>query len=307
MMDHLPSKTFFFGAIALKCVLAIFGIVGNLGAIIRSLTVKQSKNATDYLILNLAIADLTTCGTYYPIFVVEFGRILTGVEINQEIFCRLSIPLTSTAVASSILTLLAVTYDRYCFIVTPLKYPLVMTKKRVFVMIATIWLSASLLACFLVLFTGGSERRLNCSFNFTAAAFSLVVFVHIPTILVLYLHSVMFRVARNHRRKIAQQYGIACFVSQSGSTRHYRLSVQTRFARAFKSIKTFAIVAGVFVLCYIPCSTTLLVCPFLCENDCVPVELFILLGDLVSLSSVLNPYLYTLRRNTRKLRLSFNT
>ena len=296
MDHHLPTKTFLISAIILKCLLGVFGIVGNVGMIVYNL-VKHSKTPTDYLIINLGIADLTTCATYYPTFVVEFGRIVSGVAVNRELFCRIIAGISSSTVSLSVITLLAITLDRYYFITTPLKYPVVITRKRVFVIIATIWFSALLLACLVVSFTTASDDRLNCPVDYTVTIFGVVIFVHIPTALVLYLNYKVFKVARNHRRRIAQQRGIAqSSISQSGNTDHNR-TARSSFRRAFKSIKTFAIVTGVFVLCYIPFSITLIVGTFLCQNHCVPVELSIIFGDLVSLSSVLNPFIYNMRQH----------
>ena len=43
---------------------------------------------------------------------------------------------------ASVATLLAITVDRYLYIVKPLKYPLIVTKRRVFLAIAEIWMTA---------------------------------------------------------------------------------------------------------------------------------------------------------------------
>ena len=157
-MDHLPSKTFLITAIILKCFLAVLGVLGNIAVIIHNLIIKHSKSPTDYLILNLGVADFTTCIIYYPTYVLEFGRIVNGMRINKELFCKTSISMTSSTVALSILTLLAITFDRYYFITAPLKYPLKMTKKMVFVVITSIWFLALILACILVYFTTASEK-----------------------------------------------------------------------------------------------------------------------------------------------------
>ena len=298
-MDHLPTKTFLITAIVLKCLLAVVGITGNVAAIIHIL-IKHVKTPADYLIINLAIADLTTCVTYYPTYAIEFGRIVSGVGINQDLFCKASFSIGSSSVALSILTLLAITFDRFYFITYPLKYPLVMTKKRVLGIIAVVWFSALFLASCVAYFTTSGLERFDCFADYTLTILGFAIFVYIPTAFVLYLNYKMFKVARYHRRRIAQQSEIArSGVSQSENTDSHRITARASFARTLKSIKTFAIVTALFVLCYIPYSTTLIVEKFLCHEYCVPLELFILLGDLVSLGSVLNPFIYNIRENRR--------
>ena len=302
MDDYLPTRSFLMAAIVFKSLFAVLGVAGNLTVIVRNLVMKSSKTPTDYLITNLAIADLITCATYYPAYAIEFAHIVRDVSINQQLFCRTVVSINSTTVVLSITTLLAITADRYYFITTPLKYPLVMTVRKALCVIAAIWLIALFFAGLLVIFTTNGEKRLSCPTDYTVTILGVVIFVHIPTIFVLYFNYKMFKVARSHRRRIAQQCGIAqqSSFSQSATenTGHNRPNPRSSLARAFKAIKTFAIVTGVFVLCYMPYSVTLIVGTFLCHNlMCIPLELFIIFGDLVSLSSVLNPFIYNMPQN----------
>jgi hypothetical protein len=46
-----------------------------------------------------------------------------------------------TLVFASVATLLAIAVDRYLYIVKPLKYPLIVTKRRVCLAISVIWLT----------------------------------------------------------------------------------------------------------------------------------------------------------------------
>ena len=291
----MPTRTFLIVSIFLKCLLAVLGVTGNLSVLLQN--TKRSKTPADYLILNLGIADFTTCLTYYPTLVTEYVLILAGVHTNQELFCRIGIAIVSSTVALSILTLLAITVDRYFFIATPLKYPLLVTKKKVLIVIGAIWAAVVLLLpCFLAFFATRSEKQLTCPVDYSVTVSASVIFVHIPTALVVYLNYSMFKIAQRHRRRIAQQSGIAkSMINQPGDTRESRVA-RAGFVKAFKSIKTFATVTGVFVLCYLPHSITVTVGTGLCEElTCIPFELLVLLSDLVSLSSILNPLIYKKR------------
>lgn len=296
--DYFPTRTFLISAILLKCLLAIMGITTNLSVVLHN--VKRSKTPADYLILNLGIADLTTCVVYYPTLVTEYVLILAGVDTNEELFCRVGLAIVSSTVVLSILTLLAITVDRYYFIATPFKYPLVMTKKKVRVVIGLIWLLALALPCLPAIYANTSEKQLKCPVDYSVTVSGSVIFVHIPAALVVYFNYNMFRIAQHHRRRIAQQSGIAKSTIRQSENNDENKQV-TRIARAgfiqaFKSIKTFATVTGVFVLCYLPYSITVIVGTLLCEKlMCIPFELLIILSDLVSLCSILNPFIYKKR------------
>ena len=292
--DYFPTRTFLIAAIILKCLLAILGIIANLSVVLQN--VKRSKTPADYLILNLGIADLTTCVTYYPTLVTEYGLILAGVDTNEELFCRIGLAIVSSTIALSILTLLAITVDRYYFIATPFKYSLVMTKNKVYVVIGAIWVAVLLLPCVLAFYANRSEKQLKCPVDYTVTVAASVIFVHIPTVLVVYFNYNMFKIARHHRRRIAHQFWVAkSTFSQSENTAENRVA-RAGFVKAFKSVKTFAIVTGVFVLCYLPLSITVMVGTVLCEKlTCIPFELLIILNDLVCLSSILNPFIYKKR------------
>ena len=107
----------------------------------------------------------------------------------------------------------------------------------------------------------------------------------------------IYKVARSHRRRIALQCRIHPSMNLSESQVH-RPTAISNLTRAFKSVKTFAVVTGVFIICYMPFSTTFMLGTILCDGLCIPLELFIILGDLVSLSSVLNPFIYNKLQNT---------
>lgn len=267
--DYMPARTFLIVSIFLKCLLAVLGVTGNLSVLLQNK--KRSKTPADYLILNLGIADFTTCLTYYPTLVTEYALILAGVRTNQELFCRIGIAIVSSTVALSILSILAITVNRYFFIATPLKYPLVVTKKKVLIVIGAVWAAVVLLLpCFLAFFATRSEKQLTCPVDYSATVSASVIFVHTPTVLVVYLNYSMFKIAQSHRRRIAQQSGIA---KSMGDTRENRVA-RAGFVKAFKSIKTFATVTGVFVLCYLPYSITVTVGTGLCEElTCIPFEL----------------------------------
>ena len=294
--DYLPSAGFFIGAVIFKCIFTVVGILGNLGVIIYNVLLNQRKIPTSYLVVNLAITDLITCSTYYPIWIVEFIQILTGIEGNQMLFCRISVAVASTTVALSITTLLAITVDRYLFISFPLQYPTIMTWRRTYIIVAAIWFSTFVYLCFLVVFTeGDDDKRLYCRTDLSVTSVGLILYVGTPVVTVLFFNYKIFKVARNQRRKIAEMWTVSEAVTSSSTTTS-SCAVRRGVIRGLKTMKTFGMVIGIWLFCLTPYSIVLVIEVFICDGSCVPLKIFIILGDLVGVNSVVNPFIYGIRQ-----------
>ena len=98
---------------------------------------------------NLALADLLVCLTFYPIWIIEFIQTLLNIESDQDLFCKLSRSTLRTFMFASATTLVAITVDRYLYFAKPLKYPLIVTRRRVFLTVSGIWLTACSLFIFI--------------------------------------------------------------------------------------------------------------------------------------------------------------
>ncbi len=120
----------------------IIGVLGNCTVIIYTTFLSKEKTATSYLIGNLALADLLVCLTFYPIWIIEFIQTILNIDGDQKLFCKLSRSTISALLFASVATLLAITVDQYLYIVKPFKYTLIVTKRRVFVAMSGIWLTA---------------------------------------------------------------------------------------------------------------------------------------------------------------------
>ena len=109
----------------------IVGVLGNITVLIYAIFTSKEKTATSYLVGNLALADLLVCLTFYPIWIIEFIQTILNIDSDQDLFCKLSRSSIKALLFASAATLLAIT-------VKPLKYPLIVTKRRVFVVMAGI-------------------------------------------------------------------------------------------------------------------------------------------------------------------------
>ena len=145
----VPSEILL-ASIVFKFSAMIIGVLGNITVIIYTIFLSKEKTATSYLVGNLALADLLVCLTFYPIWIIEFILTILNIDSDQDLFCKLSRSTIWSLLFASMATLLAITVDRYLYIVKPLKYPLIVTKRRVFLAISGIWLTASACCLYVV-------------------------------------------------------------------------------------------------------------------------------------------------------------
>ncbi|XP_070544097.1 prolactin-releasing peptide receptor-like [Ptychodera flava] len=111
-------------------------IVGNIGVII-VLLVGRSKTVLNRFLINLAVADLTMAIFCMPF---TFPTIMYGHWIFSAGMCPTVIFLQHVSVFVSVYTLAIIGIDRYMAIMWPLKARV--TKNRVKVLIASIWLAS---------------------------------------------------------------------------------------------------------------------------------------------------------------------
>ena len=116
--QQLPSANVLIIFIAFKCLCFIVGILGNACVIIYNVFLYHSKTPTSYFVVNLAIIDLLTCGIIYPVWITKFVRSVLGVTNDQKLFCFVD-QISPISVLLSILTLLAITVDKFIFINWP--------------------------------------------------------------------------------------------------------------------------------------------------------------------------------------------
>jgi hypothetical protein len=119
-------------SVVFKCIAMVIGVFGNVTVIIYAIFVSKEKTATSYLVGNLAVADLLVCLTFHPIWIIEFIQNILNIDGHQILFCKLGRSTIWAFVLASTLTLVAITVDRYLYIVKPLNYPMIVTRRRVF-------------------------------------------------------------------------------------------------------------------------------------------------------------------------------
>ena len=326
------STEFLIGLIIFKCISIVFGVLGNIAVIIFNVSMSKEKSPTTWLIVNLSITDLLACLTVYPIWIVELIRIVAGVQSDEEFFCKFIYSSGGVSIVLSILTLLAISFDRYLFITWPLKYPIIMTWRRVRILVCIIWIWALALFPFSLMYIGTGEVRGVCrTWNYKFILFSFIIYIYIPLTLIIFFNYKIYKIAQRHRQRIAAS-SIAYYnqrievpncandqVIQAGScnTEQNEQVMQAgscnteqneqvisgfnaekkapwhRITKELKPLKTFVIVIGVLLCCFIPYSIAVSLDKFV--FNCVPVTLHIIFSELMTINSIINPFIYGIR------------
>ncbi|XP_028409315.1 probable G-protein coupled receptor No9 [Dendronephthya gigantea] len=226
--------------------------------------------------------------------------ILKEVRSDQTFFCKFSHATSCQFIFVSTLTLLAISFDRYLYISSPLRYPLIVTWRRTYGILFSIWICASLLPPILAEYEKPTKVRTLCSAPISLAFIAAMIYVVIPLSLIFYYNYKIFRLARGHVRRMHKDRVAFNHVNPTASSS--RVALENRFSykitREMKAIKTFAIVVGVFLLCLVPFMSVILIGSLVC--DCVPAIVTVLLGDLAGANSIMNPIIYSMRQKEYK-------
>jgi hypothetical protein len=283
-------------AVVFKFTAMIIGVLGNITVIIDAIVLNKEKTATSYLVGNLALADLLVCLTFYPIWIIELIQIILNIDSDQDLFCKLSRSTIWSLLFASVATLLAITADRYLFIVKPLKYPLIVTKRRVFVAIAGIWLNACCLFIVFLFYWSRDDSKLRSLCFIISDNFFLLMNVFIlclPLILIFLLNFRILNIARKQQRRILSETAVTVVTSNEQSSK--KLIGMLRFYVGLKAAKTFLIVVVMLAFCvFIPTAVGITIV-HLCSGSCRQIWYVFFNYDFYGINSIVNAFIYGIR------------
>ena len=303
----VPTKILL-ASIVFKFVAMIIGVFGNAAVIIYNLFMNKKKTATSYLIANLAVADLLVCLAFYPIWITEFILSIAGIESDQNLFCIMSRSSLKILLFTSVATLLFITIDRYLFIVKPLKYAVIVTKRRVLLVIISIWLMTFGILGLRVSLQEKNEqpKRSLCHINKVVHWSWEVLLKFIPVILVIALNFKISAIVQEQRRRIENE--TTRFDTHNEETTQNKWKSFHEKVRVFKAIKTFFIVVLVLVFfCILP-SLIGSVLYYNVKSEFSHIWYVLIEYELAGINSIVNAFIYGMRhvkyRNAYKHLLS---
>lgn len=205
------SKAAVFVQAACMVVILLVALGGNLLILAAIYIDKTLQTITNAFIINLACADLLLSIIGMPF---TLASSITYDWIFGDTWCKVNGMANSLFCIASILTLAAVSIDRYCAILYPFKYSTWITNRFAAGMIVYIWFHALLMACLPL--TGWSRYTFirsesictvqwEFSISFTLFLFSVCFFLPLGVLIVTYLR--IFRTAKKQSRKIVPVTG----------------------------------------------------------------------------------------------------
>ena len=291
----VPSEVLLF-SVVFKFVAMIIGILGNMTVIIYAIFTNKEKTATSYLVGNLALADLLVCLIFYPIWIIEFILTILNIDSDQDLFCKLSRSTIWSLLFASVATLLAITVDRYLYIVKPLKYPLIVTKRRVFLAISGIWLTTCcLFVLSLVQLRMFDFRLRNLCYINDYIHRSIDIFVgYLPLTLILILNIRILIVAEKQRKRILAETAVPAITTSDGQPGN-KILAKHGFFHAVKAVKTFSIVVAVLAFCVLTPTVLGLVLRYSCSPSCRHMWYVVFHYELYGINSIVNAFIYGMR------------
>uniref|UniRef100_A0A182QMA3 G-protein coupled receptors family 1 profile domain-containing protein n=1 Tax=Anopheles farauti TaxID=69004 RepID=A0A182QMA3_9DIPT len=179
--------------VALFCLLIVITVVGNTLVILSVLTTRRLRTVTNCFVMSLAVADWLV-----GIFVMPPAVIVFVVESWQLgwILCDIWISLDVLLCTASILSLCAISVDRYLAVTRPLTYSKRRRSKRLaLLMIFVVWLVALAITCPPFLGWYDQDRKTlqsyECHYNQNKGyvVFSAMGSFFIPMTVMLYVYS----------------------------------------------------------------------------------------------------------------------
>ena len=283
-------------SVVFKFIAMIIGVLGNMTVIIHTIFSNKEKTATSYLVGNLALADLLMCLTFYPTWIIEFIQTILKINSNQNFFCKFSRATAWAFMFASVATLLAITVDRYLYIVKPLRYPQIVTHRRVFLAVLGIWITA---CCFFIVQwihfrSRGIEFRSFCYVPDSIAYFTSVFAGYLPLVLIFSLNFHLLSVARRQRKRILAETTIASADNSTEESTN-RMSFVLGFFVALKSAKTFAIVVTVLTICILTPTVVGRILNKFCTVSCLQIWYVVFHYEFYGINSVVNAFIYGMR------------
>ncbi|XP_021920808.1 tyramine/octopamine receptor-like isoform X2 [Zootermopsis nevadensis] len=190
----------------LLCILILVTVVGNTLIIVAVMTTRRLRTVTNCFVMSLAVADWLVGIFVMPLKVAL--QIMGTWELGW-VLCDIWISLDVLLCTASILSLCAISVDRYLAVTQPLNYSRRRRSKRLaLLMILAVWLAALAITCPPIFgwYDPDHHNNKNCRYNSNRGyvVFSAMGSFFIPLAVMLYMYArISCVVAQRHNQLTA--------------------------------------------------------------------------------------------------------
>lgn len=287
-------------------LLILLTVGGNVLVCLAVCASRRLRCLTNCFIVSLAVTDLLL-----GLLVLPFSALL---QLNDDwplgpVFCNFYISMDVMLCTASILTLLAISVDRYLAVTMPLRYTSLVLPWKVAVAMASVW-TVSLAVSFLPIQMGWNtvngtvqnhgpwapERKCRFELNRPYVLTDSLLTFYLPLVAMCWTYLQILRIARAQAKRIVSARP-TCITSYNyrnnpSTSTTVVASVSAVALREHKATVTLAAVIGAFVVCWLPYFILFTVLGLKEHPDPSTVPEFPFVLWLGYANSALNPILY---------------
>ncbi|XP_072037492.1 histamine H2 receptor-like [Amphiura filiformis] len=255
-----PSQGYYIFQAIFLFVVMVITILGNVAVCYVVHRTRSITTVTGMCITSLAIADMLRGGLILPFVIISSAAV--GSWQLSDVACSLLGMGYTLFGSASVMTLAAVSIDRYYAILKPLQYTTIVTTSRAAVFLCLIWILSLLMALLPII--GWSEYiflpwNTVCISNWLTyksyGYFYLTVSFFIPFSILVFCYYKIYVVARHQSRRVAslEMSSTQAFrPNVGGGGQKPRNKQRLVMKKEKKAAMTLFAVMGVFILCVTP-------------------------------------------------------
>ena len=241
-------------AIAIITCLILLGNISNI--IILPKVSMCGSSITHFYLMSLAVADFGV-GLLVTPFSVQTS--MKHRWVYGSVWCEMTAILVAMLCATSVYSIASLCADRYLHLTYPLHYDTVITKRRCFIIIISIWMvSATMFLVYKIMWGQYyyDESSYICTINFPRqwkfTAFIICIVIVPSTTVIIFTNYKVVRIALKHVKQIN--------TTQSNTNRNNQEGINdlamtlTLQANKWKSIKVNFVISATFFVSWIPYS-----------------------------------------------------
>ena len=283
--DPLPHNGYFDASYD-SCLISLSVLIIAINVLVLVLFVKRRplRTKTNLLLVSLSVSDLMMGLLGIPMNTA--CNALVGYK-NFSGLCITSAAVYRFIAVSTIFHILIITGERYVSVIYPFRYMLIVTKRRIVILVSSVWLLSLFMALIQLAwqefdhFTSRNPTKLRWGLIYNIVG--IVVCLLVPLVLMLFFYVRMFKVIHHQAKQIRKLNNIQ---ESHGSRKH--LVAEKR------AITIFALMLSIFTCCWSTWYIGLLQ-DYLSKDVFYAIpSVWLLVFDFLRFStSLINPMLYT--------------